>query len=128
MSDGNAHVASTSWAWTEETQQSGDPGWMTGTAEGDAHYIFNALVGQGNTLIAAAGDQGPTSGCSDADQVFWPANDPDFLAAGGTTLYLNYDGTYDVETSWVGGNTIKNCDSNGGGGGGGVSKYFSAPS
>jgi subtilase family serine protease len=128
LSDKHAHVASTSWAWTEDGQQSGDPGWMTGTAEGDAHYIFNALVGQGNTLIAAAGDQGPTSGCQSEDEVFWPANDPDFLAAGGTSLTFNTDGTFSNETSWVGGPTVHDCQTNGGGGGGGISKYFSAPS
>jgi len=128
LTDAHAHVISTSWAWTEEGQQAGDPGWMTGTAVGDAHYIFNALVAQGNTLIAAAGDQGPTSGCANADQVYWPANDPDFLAAGGTSLNLNYDGTFGSETAWVGGSTLKDCQSNGGGGGGGISEYFSAPS
>jgi len=127
LNDDHAHVISTSWAWTESYVRSGDTDWMTGTAEGDAHYIFNELVGTGNTLIAAAGDQGPTSGCADADQVFWPGNDPDFLAAGGTTLYLNTDGTYDIETAWVGGNTAKDCDNNNGGGGGGVSGYFPAP-
>jgi hypothetical protein len=128
LSDAHAHVISTSYAWTEEGQQSGDPGWMTGTVNGDAHYVFNALVAQGNTLIAAAGDQGATSGCSNADQVFWPANDPDFLAAGGTSLTLNYDGSFGSETAWVGGSTLKDCQNNGGGGGGGISQYFSAPS
>ena len=128
LSDAHAHVVSTSWYWVEEGQQAGDPGWMTGTVNGDAHYVFNALVAQGNTLLAASGDQGPTAGCTNADQLYWPATDPDFLSAGGTSLTLNYDGSFASETAWVGGSTLANCQSNGGGGGGGISEYFSAPS
>jgi uncharacterized protein YxeA len=128
LSDAHAHVISSSYDWTEESFQADDPGWMTGTVAGDAHYVFNALVAQGNTLISSSGDQGSTSGCSNANQVFWPTDDPDFLSAGGTSLSLNYDGSFGSETAWVGGSTLKNCQSNGGGGGGGVSVYFSAPS
>ena len=128
LSDAHAHVISTSWYWIEEGQQAGDPGWMTGTVNGDAHYVFNALVAQGNTLLAASGDQGPTAGCTNADQLYWPATDPDFLSAGGTSLKLNYDGSFASESAWVGGSTLVNCQKNGGGGGGGISQYFSAPS
>jgi len=128
LSDGHAHVFSTSWGWGEEGQQSGDPGWMTGTVAGDAHYVFNALVAQGNTLIAAAGDQGSTEGCTTTVQLIWPSDDPDFLAAGGTSLSLNQDGSFGSEVAWTGGSTLKNCQTNGGGGGGGVSHYFTAPS
>ena len=128
LTDAHAHVISSSYDWTEETWQSEDPGWMTGTVDGDAHYIFNALVMAGNTLINSSGDQGSTSGCNNANEVFWPTNDPDFLSAGGTSLSLNYDGSFGSETAWVGGTTLKNCQGNGGGGGGGISQYFSAPS
>ena len=56
--------------------------------------ICNQMVGEGLTLVAAAGDQGSTPGCGDGNGVIYPSSDPDFVAAGGTALKLNYDGTW----------------------------------
>ncbi len=87
------------------------------------------MVGQGITLIDDAGDKGATSGCSDADEVMFPASDPDFIAAGGTTLAIDYsNGDFVSEVAWTGGPTAKDCAGNGGGGGGGVSTLFGLPS
>jgi hypothetical protein len=124
LNDGHADVVSTSYGGEETSYW---PGYVAGTAVGDAHYIFNQMVGQGLTLVAASGDQGSTPGCSDSNGVIYPSSDPDFVAAGGTALKLNYDGTWASEDAWTGGTTLKNCQSNGGGGGGGLSVLFSAP-
>jgi len=125
LNDGHAHVVSTSYGGEETSYW---PGYVAGTAVGDAHYIFNQMVGEGLTLVAASGDQGSTPGCGDSNGVIYPSSDPDFVAAGGTALKLNYDGTWASENAWTGGTTLKNCQKNGGGGGGGLSVLFSAPS
>ncbi len=125
LNDGHAHVVSTSYGGEETSYWSG---YVSGTAVGDAHYIFNQMVGEGLTLVAAAGDQGSTPGCGDGNGVIYPSSDPDFVAAGGTALKLNYDGTWLSENAWTGGTTLKDCQTNGGGGGGGLSVMFSAPS
>jgi hypothetical protein len=123
VSDDHAKTVSTSYGWTEGGS---DDSWETLTM----HPIFNMMVGEGWTLIAAAGDGGTTDSCSDAINVDWPASDPDFLAAGGTELLLNSSGNYVSEIAWVGETWTNNggaCASNHGGGGGGVSTVFSAP-
>jgi Bacterial Ig-like domain (group 3)/Pro-kumamolisin, activation domain len=123
VSDDHAKVVSTSYGWTEGGS---DDSWETLTM----HPIFNTMVGEGWTLIAAAGDGGTTDSCSDAINVDWPASDPDFLAAGGTELLLNSSGNYVSETAWVGETWTNNggaCAANKGGGGGGMSTLFSAP-
>jgi len=51
---------------------------------------------QGVTFVAAAGDSGSQSG------VQWPASSPNVLSVGGTTLYLNSDGSYNTELGWSG--------------------------
>jgi subtilase family serine protease len=76
LNDGNAHVVSTSYGNPEYVMNSSYSGFVPGTAVGDAHYIFNQMIGQGLTLIAAAGDSGPTPGCVDAVGVEWPAGPP----------------------------------------------------
>jgi len=124
LNDGHAHVVSTSYGDEETSYWTG---YVAGTAVGDAHYIFNQMVGQGLTLVAAAGDQGSTPSCGDSNGVIYPSSDPDFVAAGGTALKLNFDGTWQSENAWTGGPTLKNCQKNGGGGGGGLSVMFSAP-
>jgi subtilase family serine protease len=85
------------------------------------HAIFNQMSGQGWTLVAAAGNGGATANCA-LDSVMYPASDPNVVAAGGTTLLLNPDGTYNSEVAWSGG--PYGCSSGDGGGGSGVSAYF----
>ena len=122
LSDDHAKIVTTSWDWT-------DAGLGSPLAMFTLHTIFNAMVAQGWTLINASGDQGSTSGCTASVQVFWPAEDPDFLAAGGTELTLNPTlGTFENEVAWTGGNDSNSCSTNDGGGGGGVSTFFSQPS
>jgi subtilase family serine protease len=61
---------------------------------------------QGVTYVASAGDAGaPPS---------WPAISPNVLSVGGTSLYVNANGSYENETGWTYG-------------GGGVSAYEAKP-
>jgi hypothetical protein len=118
LTDGFARVFSTSWGCEEIN--------CTPTASMDTdHAIFDSMVGQGWTLVAAAGDQGATAGCGDADAVSYPASDPDVVAAGGTTLSLFSGPIFDDEVGWSGG--PDGCASNDGGSTGGFSAYYSAP-
>ena len=119
LSDGNARVLTTSWTCTEITSCS--------TSTMDArHAIFNAMVGQGWTLIAAAGDRGATDDCNTVS-VAYPASDPNFIAAGGTELDLDGNANWLSETAWQGGTTTGSCAANDGGSGGGVSAYYAQP-
>jgi len=128
-SQGYADVVSTSYGWEENVGFSGS------VATGTMHPIFNTMVGEGRTLIAASGDNGASDGCGDATAVDYPSSDPDFLAAGGTQLLLNSNGIYVSETAWQG-EFWTNADNNGHGGAcannhggstGGVSVLFGAP-
>ncbi len=96
------------------------------------HGIFNAMVGQGWTIVSAAGDGGATSSagtnpntCTTHDSVSYPASDPNVLAAGGTSLSLSSGPFYNYETTWTG--NPDGCASNGGGTGGGFSAYWPTP-
>jgi hypothetical protein len=119
LSDGHAKVFSTSWG-CEETACT--PNSVMDTD----HGIFNAMVGQGWTLVAASGDQGASAGCSNAVAVQYPASDPDIVGAGGTTLTLGSSSNYISETGWSGG--PDGCGTNDGGSTGGYSSYYGAPS
>ena len=110
--------------------QLGMPGvacWSSGTMDTD-HAIFNSMIGQGWTLMAATGDQGAAAGCGDANAIQYPSSDPDIVAVGGTTLSLNSDGTFSSETGWQGSTFSGACSSNNGGSTGGCSGKFAAPS
>jgi subtilase family serine protease len=122
VNDNHAHVVSTSYGWPELSAD-----YAQSVATGTMHPIFNSMTGQGWTLIAASGDNGASDGCTDADAVDFPSSDPNFLAAGGTELSLNKDGSYAGEVAWTGGTSSKSCSSNSGGGGGGHSNWFSQP-
>lgn len=117
LNDNLARVFSTSWSCTEIT---GCPASMI-TQE---HAIFDEMVGQGWTLVAASGDRGAYDDCA-TKSVSYPASDPDVVGAGGTQLTLNADSTYNSETAWSAG--LPDCFGNDGGSGGGCSALFSAP-
>ena len=94
------------------------------------HAIFANMVGAGWTLIAASGDRGATDDCTHTSVAF-PASDYLVVAAGGTQLYLNSDGTWNSESGWQGGfnpyvstTNTGSCAHNDGGSGGGVSTYY----
>jgi len=134
LDDNKTRVMTTSWSCTEIYDCS--------TSTMDArHLIFNSMVGEGWTLIAASGDRGAADDCQnnvpappapqlDPDahtSVAFPASDFDFVAAGGTQLQLYSNRTWDYEHGWQGGFAIGSCNSNGGGSGGGVSVYYGQP-
>jgi Pro-kumamolisin, activation domain/Divergent InlB B-repeat domain len=117
LTDGHARVLSISWGGAEIygiDQQS-----MT-----NLHNVFNQMIGEGWSIMVAAGDHGSTTGCQDHVAVSNPASDPDVTAVGGTTLDLNYMQYLD-ESAWTGGSY--GCAENDGGTGGGCSAFFSAP-
>ncbi|MGA2065991.1 MAG: S8 family serine peptidase [Thermoguttaceae bacterium] len=55
----------------------------------------------GVTFLASTGDNGsPLLGHFSTSAVGYPASSPSVVAVGGTTLYLNGDGSYNSETGW----------------------------
>jgi Pro-kumamolisin, activation domain len=119
VSDNVARVFSTSWSCTEP------PYGCNSTEINARENIFNEMVGQGWTLTAASGDRGAYDNCANLS-VSFPADSPDVVGAGGTTLSLSSGPVYNSETGWAGG--PDGCSSNDGGSGGGCSSYFAAPS
>ena len=91
------------------------------------HSIFNQMIGQGWTIMAASGDGGTTAGCTDAVAVLYPESDPDVVSVGGTQLELNPDGSLNTEVAWSGDTFSGACSENDGGGGGGCSQVWAAP-
>ena len=65
LSDGLARVLSTGWGGAEFD---GIPQSVMDTD----HGIFNAMIGQGWTLVAASGDYGATADCLNQDAVLYP--------------------------------------------------------
>ncbi len=118
LSDNTTRILSTSWGCAEYTCYDDDD--MNTT-----HNIFNNLVGTGWTLVAAAGDVGPTANCDAVFGVGYPASDPDMVAAGGTTLTLDSAGNYVRQTVWEGG--PDGCSTNDGGTTGGPSQKWGVP-
>jgi hypothetical protein len=122
LSDNYARVFSTSWSCTEVY------GCSTSVMD-SRHAIFNSMVGQGWTLVAASGDRGASDDCNTSHiAVAYPASDPDFVAAGGTELGVYSDGTWKSEVAWGGGTYAGACAHNNGGSGGGISAYYGKPS
>jgi len=111
-SDNNARVLNMSWGGSEAGTTSY---YLT-----DFHNVFNGMVAQGWTLVAASGDGGATADCATVS-VSSPASDPNVTAVGGTTLSA-LDGGYQGEVGWTGG--PDGCDANDGGSGGGCSTFF----
>ncbi len=129
LSFNTERVFTTSWSCTEVY------GCSTGTMD-SRHSIFNSMLGEGWTLIAASGDrgsaddcnfEGPQFGNSAHESVAYPGSDFDVLAAGGTQLQMYTNGTWDYEHGWQGGFSTGSCKGNGGGSGGGVSSYYGKP-
>ena len=126
LSDGQARVFSSSWGCAEID--------CTPTSVMDTdHAIFNAMIGQGWTLVGIAHDGGATaptfSGgvetCPNHDAVSYPGSDPNFVSAGGTQLSLFSGPLFNSEVTWTGGPA--GCAANDGGGGGGNSAYWPSP-
>ncbi len=118
LDGGEARVLNMSWGGAEN--------YAFSVSDMDSfHSVFNQLVGQGWTLVAASGDGGATTSCVSRLAVSYPATDPDVVAVGGTTLVLNQGPTYSIETGWSG--STQGCSNNDGGSGGGCSAQFAAP-
>ena len=117
LSDGHARVLNMSWGASELHD-------MPASTMDSYHAVFNQMVGQGWTLVAASGDNGSTQDCEDYVAVSYPASDPDVIAVGGTSMNGGQSG-FVSERGWQGG--TYGCAQNDGGGGGGCSAYFSAP-
>ena len=115
LSDGVARTMSTSWGCAERYC------YDAATMSTD-HSIFNAMLGQGWTLVGISHDHGPYSDCAHV-VTNYPGSDPDLVSAGGTTLRLSSQ----TETAWTGGTTTGSCANNNGGGGGGCSAGFPKP-
>ncbi|HEY3833354.1 MAG TPA: protease pro-enzyme activation domain-containing protein [Acidimicrobiia bacterium] len=118
LNDNFARVFETSWSCTEVYG-------CSDAAMDTRHSIFNSMLGQGWTLMAASGDRGAYDDCSHAS-VGYPQSDPDVLAVGGTQLTLTANDTFVSEVAW--GANSQGCANNGGGSGGGCSSHFSAGS
>jgi hypothetical protein len=127
LSDGNARVFSTSWGCGELLANPDGSGDCYAATMDARDSVFTSMVIQGWTLVAASGDEGASATwCGDGDGVFFPATDPNIVAAGGTTMTLSASSTFESEVAWTGG--PDGCDSNDGGSTGGFSIYWGTPS
>lgn len=118
VSDDIAKVVSVSWGLCEPT---------TGDAELDTlDNFFKQGAAQGQAFFAASGDFGAYD-CGDSNiSVDSPADDPNVVGVGGTTLQTNSDGSYLSESAW----SCSSCTQNsleGIGSGGGLSTHFAHP-
>jgi len=89
------------------------------------HAVFNQMLGEGWSLVAAAGDGGSTANCQNVS-LSHPASDPDVTSVGGTSLATSQS-QYFSETTWSWSPGQYVCTDNDGGTGGGCSVYFSDP-
>ncbi len=88
-------VVSMSWGGSEFFQF--NPGETNTELSLDA--LFTTPAGhQGVTFVASAGDTGIASG------VQYPSSSPNVMSVGGTSLFLQNDGSYLTETAWSGTN------------------------
>jgi subtilase family serine protease len=110
--DDSAQVVSTSWGLCEQSE-----GMSTAnSAEAD----FEQMAAQGQSMLAAAGDDG-SEGCgTDSLAVDDPASDPYVTGVGGTTL--SSIGPPPTETVW------NESSRHAGAGGGGISSFWRMPS
>ncbi len=104
--DNLAKSVSTSWGLSETDS--------TGALMAAENQIFTQMAAQGQAIFAAAGDNGAYDNGSTLS-VDDPASQPMVVGVGGTSLYVNVNGSYNSETTWAGG-------------GGGISSVWSIPS
>jgi subtilase family serine protease len=117
--DDLAKIVTTSWGACESYR---------GTANLAAwDNIFKQFSAQGQTFFAATGDSGAYD-CGDTNlAVDSPADDPNAIGVGGTSLTLSSSGGYGSETAWSD-PTDTTQGPKGAGGGGGYSTFFAKPS
>ena len=111
VSDDTAKVISTSWGTCEAN---------SGPSELLAlDNIFKQASAQGQAIFAASGDSGAYDCGTSSLAVDSPADDPNVVGVGGTTLNVGSGSVYQSELAW--------SNSNGTGGGGGISSQFKRP-
>ncbi len=108
--DNLAKQMSTSWGLDEGDNSS--------TVLNSENTIFQQMAAQGQSIYAASGDSGAYDN-SITLSVDDPASQPYMVGAGGTTIFVNSDGSYNHETTW---------NDSYGASGGGVSWVWSIPS
>ncbi|HEY8286374.1 MAG TPA: S53 family peptidase, partial [Chloroflexota bacterium] len=92
-SDPNLHVVSNSWVGGEPSS-SNDPFLTTTQAS------FELAKAAGITFMFASGDHGSDSG--GAALPAYPADSPNVISVGGTSLNTHFDSTYNSEAVWPG--------------------------
>jgi Pro-kumamolisin, activation domain/Bacterial Ig-like domain (group 3) len=127
LSDNKVRVVSMSWGCAEsECWDGGDMNAL--------HNVFNAMVGQGYSIVIASGDNGATASdgggrdCAHHLAVDYPGSDPNVVSAGGTQIGLLQGDTFSSEVAWQGDTFTGACSENLGGSGGGVSAVWGVPS
>lgn len=126
--DDTASIITTSWGQCESQQGA--------SGQAAEATVFEQMAAQGQTIIAAAGDDGSTD-CVNASNnpintlaVDDPASQPDVLAVGGlavTSISPLTQAVWNSAFPAAGVNDGANAGSQGGGGGG-ISSYWSRPS
>jgi subtilase family serine protease len=119
LNEGLARTLSTSFGCPENQNQ------CTPATMQTLDNTFSQMVGQGWTLVAASGDQGPTATCTPLFTISFPSSDPNFVAVGGTQLNETTGSQYEVD--WTGSNVGGSCSGNLGGSSGGFSSTFPVP-
>jgi hypothetical protein len=118
VTDNLARVVSISWGECEVA---------AGSAELAAlDNIFKQGAAQGQVFFAASGDSGAYDCDDNSLAVDSPADDPNVVGVGGTTLKTDNGGVYVSESAWSNPNDIRRSPK-GEGGGGGISSYFPRP-
>ncbi|MGZ3688331.1 MAG: S53 family peptidase, partial [Bdellovibrionota bacterium] len=90
-SDNLAREVSTSWGSAEDT--------VTSSFAQSDNLIFKQMAAQGQSIFAAAGDNGALDNGSSLS-VDDPGAQPFVVGVGGTRLATNSDGSYKSETTW----------------------------
>jgi len=119
VTDDTAKVMSTSWGECESA---------SGNSELAAlDNIFAQGAAQGQAFFAASGDSGAYDCDTSTLAVDSPADDPNVVGVGGTTLNTGSGGSYSSESVWSDASDTSRSPK-GAGGGGGLSAYFAKPS
>ncbi len=106
-------IVSTSWGTCEQN--------LSASNIAAEEQFFLQAAAQGQSIIAASGDNAAYD-CGDGTlAVDDPASNPYVTGVGGTSLTLNSDSSYHGESTW------SNTSSSGYGSGGGISKLWSMP-
>lgn len=93
-------VVSTSWG-SPEPDNSNPTATQFSTLVQESQ-VYQQLALAGIPVFAAAGDNGAADGTVDSSHADYPSSDPNVVAAGGTSLFLNPDNTIASESAWSG--------------------------